>query len=114
MDHDHLVRHLRDLRKQVARDEHCFALGDEGPQELAEPPDPLRVQAVGRLVQDQHAGVGEQRPGQTEALAHPERVLAHLPTCRVAKVHSLEKSIDTSLGDPCRHRDRSQVVSPTP
>ena len=37
-----------------------------------------RVQAVGRLVQHQEPGLGQQRGGQSEALAHAEREAADL------------------------------------
>ena len=54
-DHDRLVRELRHLGEHMARDQHGVALGSEAPQEVAEPTDPLGVQAVRRLVEDQDA-----------------------------------------------------------
>jgi hypothetical protein len=54
----------------VARDQHGVALGGEAPQEVAEPTDPLGVQAVRRLVQDQDARLAEQRRAEPEPLAH--------------------------------------------
>src|SRR4051812_40669089 len=47
-------------------------------QQAAQPPDAVGVEAVGRLVQDDHARVPEQRGGQPESLAHAHRVAAHL------------------------------------
>jgi len=41
--------------------------------------DALGVEAVGRLVQDQHLGVAEQGGGQAETLAHAEREPADPP-----------------------------------
>ena len=35
---------------------------------------PGRIEAVGRLVEDQHLGIAEQRRGDREPLAHPDRV----------------------------------------
>ena len=55
VDDDRLVRELRHLGEHVARDQDCVALAREAPQQVAEPPDPLRVQAVRRLVEDQDA-----------------------------------------------------------
>ncbi|MFN8167611.1 MAG: hypothetical protein U0S36_02375 [Candidatus Nanopelagicales bacterium] len=41
-------------------------------QEVAQPLDRLRVEAVGRLVEEQHLRLGEDRAGEAEALAHAE------------------------------------------
>src|SRR3712207_7630354 len=40
-------------------------------------PDPLRVEAVCRLVEDEHLGIAEEGRGEAEPLPHPERVAAH-------------------------------------
>ena len=45
-------------------------------QERAHPADPARVEAVDRLVQDQHLRVAEQRRGQPEPAAHAQREAA--------------------------------------
>jgi hypothetical protein len=47
--------------------------------EPAQPGDPLGVQAVGGLVEQQDLGVAEQRRGQPEALARAEREAADPP-----------------------------------
>ena len=74
------IRHLLDLREDVAGDEHRAALGPEAPQQTSDLDDPGRVQAVGRLIEDQQRGVLEQRGGDAEPLLHPERVGAdHVP-----------------------------------
>jgi len=41
-------------------------------QQVPHPPDAVRVQAVERLVHDQHAGVAEQRGGQGQPLPHAQ------------------------------------------
>ena len=48
-------------------------------QQLADLADALRVQAVGRLVEDQQLRTAQQRAGQPEPLAHAERVGLHRP-----------------------------------
>ena len=45
-------------------------------EQVPHPADAGRVEAVGGLVEDQHAGVADQRGGDAEPLAHPERVVA--------------------------------------
>ena len=67
------------LAHQVAGDEHGPALGGERPQQAADPPDALRVEAVDRLVEQQHRRVAEQRAGDAEPLPHAEREAAGPP-----------------------------------
>ena len=73
-DHDQLVGGLVDLGEDVAGDEHGAALGGLRSQQVAQPAHPLRVESVGRLVEDQDAGIAEQRRRQRQALAHAQRV----------------------------------------
>ena len=48
-------------------------------EQVPHPADAGRVEPVGRLVEDQHRRVADQGGGDAEALAHPERVVAHPP-----------------------------------
>ena len=64
-------------------------------QEVAQPADALRVQAVGRLVEHEHARVAEQRRRQAEPLAHAERVAAGAPVGRVARARRARSSSST-------------------
>ena len=82
-DHD-VVDGLGDLREHVARDKDRPPLARERAQEVAEPADSLRVEAVGGLVEDEHLGIAEQRRCEAEALAHPERVALHAPPARLS------------------------------
>ena len=59
-----------DLVEQVRGEQHRAALGDEAADHGAELVDAGRVEAVGGLVEDQQLGVGEQRAGDAEPLAH--------------------------------------------
>ena len=81
-DHD-VVGGLRDLGQHVAGDEDRAAFGGERAQEVAQPADALRVEAVRRLVEHEHARVAEQRGREPEPLAHAERVAAGAPLGRV-------------------------------
>ena len=56
----------------------------ERAQEVAQPADALRVEAVGGLVEHEHPRVAEQRRRQAEPLAHAERVAAGAAVRRVA------------------------------
>ena len=54
--------------------EHRPPVGGERAQEVAQPAHALRVEPVGRLVEDQQLRVAEQRRREPEPLPHPERV----------------------------------------
>ena len=69
-DHD-LVHGLSDLREDVARNENGAAFGRLRAEQVTEPPDALRIEPVGRLVEDEHLRVAEQCRRETQALAHP-------------------------------------------
>jgi hypothetical protein len=64
---------------------------------------PAGVEAVGRLVEDQDAGVAEQRVGDAEPLPHAERVVLHA-SLRLARRQrdELEHLVDARHGQPHR------------
>ena len=72
-DHDQAVRGQRHLAHQVRRDEDRPTLGRQASHQLANPADALGVEPVGGLVEDQRAGVAEQRRGDPEPLPHAQR-----------------------------------------
>ena len=63
-DHD-VVHGLGDLGQEVAGDEDRAALVSQAAEQAAQPPDTLRVQAVGGLVEDQQVRVLQQRDGDS-------------------------------------------------
>ena len=63
------------------------------PQEVAQPADALRVEAVGGLVEHEHPGVAEQGGRQAEPLAHAERVAAGAAVGRVVERDELEQLV---------------------
>ena len=75
-DHHHVVADLLDLRDQVARDQHRDPVAGERPDQAAHLDDARRVQAVGRLVEDQQLGTGQHGRRDAEPLLHPQRVRA--------------------------------------
>ena len=84
-DHDHVVDRLSDLGQQVAGDQHRAPLRRLLAQQPAHPADAGRIQAVGRLVEDQDLRVAEQCGGDRQALAHPSREALHAPVGCVAR-----------------------------
>ena len=78
-DEHHLVGDHLDLVQQVRGQQHGPAPGGEGAEQAAHPVDAGGVQAVDRLVEDQHGRVTHERVGDAEALAHAQRVVAHPP-----------------------------------
>ncbi len=84
----------------MAGDQHRAALGGPVPQQAAQPGHAGRVEAVARLVEDEHLGVAEQRGGQAEPLPHAERVAAHPPVGLLGQVHLVEHLVDPAGRQP--------------
>ena len=97
-DEDQVVGDLLDLVQQVGGEQHGAALRGVLLEQPAHPVDARRVEAVGGLVEDQHARVAEQCVGDPEALAHPERVVLEPAPC-----------LDRCQGDQLQH-----LVDPRP
>jgi hypothetical protein len=112
-DHD-LVDGLRHLGEHVARDQDRPALARERPEEVAEPADALRVEAVRRLVQDEHLGIAEERGGQAEALPHPQRVALHAATAGLSEVDECQDLVHARARDPAGDGEHAEVVPSRP
>ena len=87
------VAGVLDLGEEVAGHEHRPSLVAERAQELADLLDARRIEAVGGLVQDQELGILEQRLGQPEPLAHPERVGLHEVVGPLGQPHPVERPL---------------------
>ena len=74
------VGHRLDLAQQVRGQQHGPAAVGEVAQQRAHPAHALGVEPVGRLVEDQHLRVADQRVRDPQPLAHAERVLP-APAC---------------------------------
>ena len=83
VDDDDALAGLRDLGQDVRAEDDRVVAG-EAPDQLARLDDLLRVEAGGRLVEDQHVGVVNQRLGEADALPVALRELARSggPPCR--------------------------------
>jgi len=76
VDDHHVVGGLGDLGQDVTGDQDGPPFGGQTAEQVAQPPDALRVQAVGGLVEDQHGRVAEQGGRQAEPLLHAEGIAA--------------------------------------
>jgi hypothetical protein len=89
-------RHLGD---QVAGDEHGPPLGGQRPHQVPDPADPLRVQAVDRLVEDKDGRVAEQGGGEAQPLGHAQGELARLAVGRGSQADELQGLVDPAGRD---------------
>ena len=78
-DHHEVVCDDLDLVEQVGGEQDGAASVGVVTQQSPHPADPGRVEAVGRLVEDQHLRLADQRGRDAEALPHPEGVVANPP-----------------------------------
>ena len=88
------VAQLLDLAHQVRGEQHGDALVGEPPHERAHVAHAGRVEAGGRLVEQQQPRVAQQRPGDPEPLAHAVRVAADPVLRAVGEVDGVERRAD--------------------
>ena len=79
---EHVVGGQLDLAQRMAGQQHRATFVRESTQVSAQPPHARRVEAVRRLVQDEHRRVAEHRGGQPQPLPHPEGELARPAAAR--------------------------------
>ena len=108
-DHD-VVGGLGDLGQDVTGDQDGPSFGGQAAEQVAQPPDALRVQAVGGLVQDQHGRVAEQRGGQAEPLPHAQGVAAGPLPGRMLQADRGQQLAGPFPGDPGGCGQHPQVV----
>ena len=81
---------------------------------MAHPEDPLGVEPIDRLVQDEDRRVAEEGGGDAETLAHAERELAG-PTVRCfGEPDDPQDLVDPAAGDLVRIGEPVQVVAGPP
>ena len=78
-DHHEVVGDHLDLVEQVGGEQHGAAAVGVVAKQATHPADAGRVEAVGRLVEDQHLRLADQRGRDAEPLPHAQRVVAHPP-----------------------------------
>ena len=87
---------LLHLGHQVAGQEDRHPRLVQPDEELAQVPDPVRVQAVARLVQHQQPRPADQRAGQAQPLPHAQRVGLDRPAVHPAQADLLQRLVDAA------------------
>ena len=98
-------------RKWVAQHDGAAVLGGQRADEVDDVAGGGRVEARGRLVEEQHLGVVEQRPGQGEALALAGREALHEDVGPVGHAEPLEQLVARRSGRRAVERPACGPVS---
>ena len=112
-DHEPL-RGERHLVDQVARDQHRPAFRGKVTQQVPDPADALRVEAVDRLVQEQHAGVSQEGAGDAEPLSHAQRELPRSAVGHRREPDEVEHGVHASGGNVVGLGEPAQMVPCAP
>ncbi len=99
--------------QHMAGEEDGLALGGQSAQQIAHLDDAGRVQAVGRLIQDQQLGIVQQGDGQPQALLHPQRIGVDPIPLPIGQADQAQDGVDARLvGHAEDRRHRAQIVAP--
>ena len=106
------VGDLLQLGEDVARDQHRPALGRERAQDVAQLDPAARVEARGRFVEQQDAGVVDQRPGDGGPLPHAAGQLGGPGVLEAAQPHEVDQLVDPLLrrAHPCHVPREADVL----
>src|SRR3954453_2098766 len=84
-------------------------------KQVAHPADTGRVEAVRRLVEDQHLGIAQQGGGDREALAHHHRIALDPPVAGIREADQLKNLIHSRCRvTACRRQDAQVVAAARP
>ena len=89
---DEPVADLLELAQDVRRDEYGAPARRRPTDEVAHLVDPGRIEAVGRLVQDEQRGIAQKGGCDAQALLHPERVVTERSEPRASRPTSASTS----------------------
>ena len=109
-DDDEIRRRRLHLAHQMTGNENRPALAGEMGDELADPHDPVRVETVHGLVEDQHTRVAEQRCRQSETLPHTEREPAGPVMSDGGEADQFDDLVDAPAGQALCLGEVAQVV----
>ena len=98
-----LVHSSRELGEDVAADQDRLAHPAQLAQDLAHLDPRARIQARGRLVQDEQLRVVDQRVRQAQPLAHPARERLDVRVALVDEAHDLQQLPDHGAAPRRRH-----------
>ena len=93
-DDHHAVGDQLDLAHEVAGHQHRAPLVGEATQQRPDPADAVQVEAVDRLVEEQHLGVTQQGSRDPESLPHPQGVPLHPSPGGGAQAHLVDDLVD--------------------
>ena len=115
---DDVVHDQLGLGQQVGGHDHDATLarrdrllGGVIAKEVAKPRDALRVEAIGRFVEDENVRLSEQRPGELQPLAHAHREPTDLPVARFGEPDQFEALLHPGKGEARHRRDDLQVTT---
>jgi len=100
------IAHLRQFRQDVRTDKDRFAVRGQAAEQVPHLDSGLRVQAVGRLVQQQHGGVVHQRARDADALLHAARKRVHKAVPHVLGLRDVQHVVDAVLAFLPRNLER--------
>ncbi len=81
------------------------------PQQIAHLDDAMRVESIGRLVQDEQAGAPQQGASNPQPLLHPEGIGGvPIPAPR-REAGLLQRQVSSPVGQRQQAAERAQVVS---
>jgi hypothetical protein len=95
----------------MAAHEERRATISQAPHQLTHLDDPGRIETIGRLIEEQELGVGQECCRDAEALLHTEGIGADLVPCAIRKAHGLEQSRDVRVAMPSERRECREVGS---
>src|SRR5262249_23319052 len=109
--HRHALAQIGHVLDDVRRENHDDLLADLG-EEIEKAVALFRIEARGRLIDDDEARIADQRLSDAEALPHAARERAELALAHVPQVYFLEQRLDDrarfAARDSLQHREVEQ------
>nr|AWS27355.1 FunJ4 [Streptosporangium sp. KD35] len=109
-DDEHVVNGLGHLAHQMAGQQHRPAFRGERAHQVTRPADALGVQSVHRLVQENDAGITQQRRRDAQPLPHTERETPDALVRHVLQPHLLQQRHDPGGADAVAAGQAGELV----
>jgi hypothetical protein len=110
-DDDEMIRGQRHLGHEMARDQDRPPFRGEGAQQMADPEDAFRVEAVDGFVEDEDRGIAEQCGGDAEPLSHAERERSHPSMRDVGQTDDRQYFVDAASRNRVGVGEPEQMVA---
>ena len=95
----------------MARDEDGLPRRCERTKEIAQPPDPLGIQPVRGLIENEQLRISEQRTGNAQALPHAERIAADRALGDIRNSDETQHLVDATSRNAGGGGENAQVIS---